>query len=446
MRARYWRAFAALALLGGCAHSLDRRWASAEFEETPAFHAALIDQQFRDPSLARGAYASVSVYSYPMPVSGPGAVTLRELSDHGQLAYIETLGRLGRQADALRAALAKPIGGAAAASSTDPMVDESEFARTLVVSVAKDAQARPGDRLMRTVVEIAPDGGFRFAGYKIVATDTRTLNVEHLEQSTTTSLQANLSAKPPIPAGIQAGLTGGATNGQSSSTEIAPSFENLSVDITPPMLRITRESERNLDLTGNTIIALSLFATPDAVMRSEGERFQLASATSLYRGETPLSPARASLHLARLQTLGRCPVTASVRMLYQVRKIEAGERSYDEGTQSVRIVSDATKPVHATLIPAEDLTGPLYGILAEGRLIEADDRKARLPLVFADYELARDMARWMAAMHARGLGSGVRLLLGGDPIPETYPTTLTAIRVDRAASVAQCGLTEARLR
>lgn len=318
------------------------------------------------------------------------------------------------------------------------------FARTLVISVAKDTHARPGERLMRTIVEIVPDGGFRFAGYRVVATDTRTLNVEHVDQSSTATLQANLSAKLPVASGLQAGLTGGMTNGQTSSADIAPSFENLSVDITPTLLRVTRESERNLDLTGNTIIALTLVAAPDAPARSEGERYQLGSVPSLYRGDMPLPPARASLRLARLPTLGRCPVTASVRMLYQFRTIEAGEQNYDEGTQSVRIVSDATQPAHANLIQAEDLTDPLYGIVADGKLIEAEDRGARLSLVFASYDEARDMARWMEATHAHEIG-GVRLLLGGDAVTEPYPAMLSAMRVDRPASPAQCRLTEARL-
>lgn len=391
MRTRLGAAAAALALLAGCAHSLDRRWDSATFTETPAFRIALTDPHFRDPSLAHGAFASVSVYSYPTPASGK-------------------------------------VDG------------DGGFARTLVVSVAKDPHARPGERLMRTIVEIVPDGGFRFAGYKVVATDTRTLDVEHVEQSSAASLQANLSAKPPVPAGIQAGLTGGVTNGQTSSADIASSFENLSVDITPSLLRITRESERNLDLTGNTIIALSLVPAPDASGRSEGERFLLGSAPSLYRGDEPLPPVRASLHLSRLHTLARCPVTASVRMLYQYRKIEAGERNYQEGTQAVRIVSDATLPAHATLIQAGDLTGPLYGILTQRGLVEAANHDARLPLVFADYDSARDMARWMAATHARGIAGGAQLLLGGDQIPEPYPASLTAMRIDRPANAAQCAL------
>jgi hypothetical protein len=148
---------ALVVLVAACAHPEDRRWASMTVGRPKA------DE-----------IPSVSVYAFAPPKSD-SRTGVRDLSDQGQAAFIDALAESPAGAAVLRKALVTPLEGEGGAGA----VDWTRLARTIVISVRKGLKSDPGDRLMRTVVTIKPrgvmgePGPFEFAGYSVVATDTK---------------------------------------------------------------------------------------------------------------------------------------------------------------------------------------------------------------------------------------------------------------------------------
>jgi hypothetical protein len=106
------------------------------------------------------------------------------LSDHGQQAFITALAAKRLKANDLKD-LSKAPDGEATTS------DHNSWDRTMVVAVSKGSAAGPADRLIATKVVIRPLN-FAFTGYTVVATDTKTIDVAHLETDLDRSLTGEI--------------------------------------------------------------------------------------------------------------------------------------------------------------------------------------------------------------------------------------------------------------
>src|ERR1700754_18758 len=234
------------AVVSGCTHPEDLRWKASETAKP----------------LAKEEMPSVSVYACSPPKQG-AHTGVRDLSDRGQAALIEALAKSPGAASDLRKAVSTPF----ESEGGGGVFDRSRLSRTVVISVLKGAASQPGDRLMRTVVTIAPHRlsgdstfPFEFEGYTVAATDTKVQDIAHLETTTEASLATKLA--PKIGNFGDNEVSSGVTHTQKSTADIVQQYENLGVDIQPTALIVTRESERGLDVVGNTLVALTL-ATPD---------------------------------------------------------------------------------------------------------------------------------------------------------------------------------------
>ena len=156
-------------------------------------------------------------------------------------------------------------------------IDTTSLARTLVIAVSRNdfttSTFNPADRLVRTRITIMPDpgSGFIFTNYTIAATAYTTTNIDNLSLTHSSTLSAELD---PTLAGLIKG-TGkfGATSANSATdtASISAQIENLTVwvDDKSNSLIVYRQSERGLDLTGTTLIKLSLTA------KDSGRRFDI---------------------------------------------------------------------------------------------------------------------------------------------------------------------------
>lgn len=422
-------------LLVGCSHPENFRWSG-----TPDYQRSRdVGQALDDVKTLTGndwKQSQVTVYAFATPSKDASALTVKDLSDHGQAAFIHAMTQPNIKPDDIRAILANPS-VAASKSSLTPKKVQNRFDRTLVATVTKGLDARPGDRLMWTWILVKPSN-FKFDGYTVLATDNEILNIEHIQNQTTSSLQGQASASLPAPANPSVGITANVNNQYTTSADINQQYVKNSVDIIPNFLRVYRESERNLDVAGNTLISLSVVTEPDKWHDPAIEStVLLASNPILSKSGMPLAPADATIDIALVKRPPHCPLTAQVRLVSQIRKITSNADSYVEGNQQISIEQHATPWADAEIVSADEVQPNMWQITAYDPghqlyipVTAGTLNDENLKLVFDDYETARNMAHWMMKKQAYSIGKNeLKLKLDTGGISHSYPR-LIAMRVE----------------
>jgi hypothetical protein len=221
-------------------------------------------------------------------------------------------------------------------------------------------------------------------------------------------------------------VSGSLSNQYTTSANILQQYEQLGVDIVPTFLRIYRESERNQDAAGNTIIKLSVLADP-RLLTSEiaaSTRVVEGSNPKLTKAGVPLSAKAASLDVELIESPLHCPLRAKARLLYEIRKITGNERIYIEGDQVVIVEQHATPWREFVVVSADDVVPAAFGIFNDRRIgiLAKTPSGISVPLAFSDYDTARAMAVWMNEERATTIGNkGIELTLGGAPLRNPYP-------------------------
>lgn len=394
-------------VFSGCVQSEDRRWR------------ALSDPQ---TALPETFWPTVSVYSFAPPLSPSAKTRLRDLASGGQRALIEAIAA-GADPSSLRQKLAPNL-----EPSASRLVDRTRLSRTLVISVRRSNAMPIGDRLMRTVISVKPHAKlFEFTDYSVVATDNRVLSIAHLEDENAKSLDVAL--EPTIAHFGDIKVDGKVSRDQKASADISQQYENLDVEILPGELTITRESERGLDVVGNTLVALTLSLPPDALPPSP---YTVASAQTLFANEKALPAAKAKMTLAPLRFLPQCDLVADVTMHFVLRHVDKGQRYYTEGKQHVSIIKGDTPIKQHVIVRGVDVQAPVYQVQVAmpGGLTNVVARSidgSSKVLVFEDYDAAQAFARWLHGGYGSVIGEGdITLTAGAVPLPQRPKT-----KVDR---------------
>lgn len=427
-------ASAAAAALGACAHPENYRWSDRTrpvFSGTPTAPA--------NSSFANWNTPAVSVYSFATPPPSTSDVTLGELSDRGQAALIGAMTAAGADPAAIRDALLKAP-KPKNEQTEDAVTVEGTYKRTLVANVTKGWDAVPGERLVWTWIDVRPLN-FLFDGYTVVATDNQLLNIEQITNATTTSANASLGKSgsetaqattvgSPLSkvltdvAGSTAGVGGSLSNTYTTTAAINQQYVKLGADILPDELRIFRESERNLDVAGNTLIALTLRLDPSKWTGVGMETSLRVSKQDLAKPDGSLNdPADVTFELAQNQAPLRCALQALVTLHYQSRRPRDG-RSYVEGQQTVTYARASTVPAVVDVVPADEVRKPSWRVYAKATpeiaLHASGPFENELPIDFATYEQARNFVIWLTRMGPKVLGkdepaigkTGLRLTSG----------------------------------
>lgn len=431
-------------LLAGCAHPENFRWRDGA---DPGFGSP-------PPSPPNSEFEwdvpSVAVYSYATPATPPPGLAIRDLSDRGQAAFVQAMTSAGAQPDTIREILARPLSGNPARVEGAASV-EGSYNRTLVATVTEGWSAGPADRLVRTWVDIQPLN-FLFDGYTIVATDNQVLNIEQITNATTGSLQANLgrtSSDTSVATttgtpttnvltdvlGTSAGASANLSQTRTTTAAINQQYTKLSADITARELRIYRESERNLDVAGNTLIALTARLDVrtwehDPGLRRLVDRSLRVTKLALTKADgSPFPPAELQIEVAFQESPPPCPLLADVYLLYEMRRVTDNARSYVEGEQEARYERNRYDRRRVEIVPADVVRRPswrIYGAAVAGgpppRVVMLRDALGRTqPLDFLSYQQARNFAEWMNRHRAQLQGPSLRIgaagleLYSGDP-------------------------------
>jgi hypothetical protein len=214
----------------------------------------------------------------------------------------------------------------------------------------------------------------------------------------------------------------------------------LSADIDPKELRIYRESERNLDVAGNTLISLSLQVDPskwtDVTAQVKVHRVTKLVVTD--KGAF-LDPDKITIEAPLEVAPPPCPLQAKVTLLYQLRRPTGNARSYVEGEQNADYINSRV-PLTGEgkiidLVPADAVRPPSWQVFGQNDaklpLGATDLFSQEQPLDFSTYEQARDFAVWLnqpsvqawfSKNPAKGLALGTEgLKLAIDPVAQKGP-------------------------
>ncbi len=426
--------FATVLLLGGCAHPENYRWSdleAARFTGRPTAPAGSSFKVWGTPA--------VSVYSFATVSPNTPDATVRDLSDRGQAALIRAMTAAGADPNAIRDALLKAP-KAKAEPTEDAVTTEGTYKRTLVANVTKGWDAVPGERLVWTWIDVQPVN-FVFDGYTVVATDNQLLNIEQITNATAASLNASLgksgsetsvtnTSGSPVSkvltdvAGSTAGVGGTLSNTYTTTAQINQQYVKLGADILPEELRIYRESERNLDVAGNTLIALTLKLDPTKWSGVGMDTTLRVAKQDLAKPDGSLSdPADVTFEVVQNKAPPRCALQAIVTLHYQARRPRNG-RSYVEGEQTVTYEKASSAPTLVDIVPADEIRKPTWRVYpkanSEIALHATGPFENDLPIEFTSYEQARNFAVWLGQMGRKVLGrsqtaignTGLRLISG----------------------------------
>jgi hypothetical protein len=432
-------------VLASCASPEERRWAKGFTPKVASLP--------KPPARSRFEWnkPSVAFYSFATPSPSATPPTIKDLSDHGQAALIEAMTAAGAKPEDIRDALARPLTQKAASTEGVATV-EGTYKRTLVATVSRGWNAGVADRLVRTWIEVLPLN-FVFEGYTVIATDNQLLNIAQVTDTSSATLQAQLgrttsdtsattTAVPPVTdvltnvLGTSAGLTGNVSRQRVTNATINQQYTKLGADILPTELRILRESERNLDVSGNTLIALTLRVDPrrwrDDLGAPPGQLQESSQRVTKMRLANEAgamhSPADAILEVTLQNSPPSCPLIADVYLYYEMRKVTENAGTYVEGKQKADYERGVYEKTRVELVPAEAVRRPSWRIYAGPQDITLKDVFGRnLPLDFINYEQARNFAEWLnqnrAAISGSGLKigkAGLRLFSGDSQLP--FPT------------------------
>lgn len=371
----------------GCSATppVQRRWATIESDSTG---------KVVEPALWVGAFGSDSP-----------SLSIKDLSDHAAAAYIEALGKTpALTVDSLRSAIAKNI------SSAKPLLDTTSFDRTLVITVSKQG-FQPADRLVRTEIDITPtdDQPFQFSDYSATATTYGSVNIETLGATTTAS--RGIEIDPSFTGKLvgSAKLTAGSSETYTDQATIAVQDEVLTVYKKNRSLVVYRESERNADLTGTTLVKLNFQI--DKQKSGDVEEWAVTDLKLIdEKLNTPLAPDKASIGLKFARFAKPKPLKVDAVLRYVVRHVVKGQETYTESDDDVLFI-DGTVQRTCTLITASTLNisrwyveSQVPGNAAPTPIQLEDATGNAVAFAFLDYDEAQAFVHWRSHTGATAIG------------------------------------------
>lgn len=386
---------------------LDNRWA----EKSQVPQTVEDSKDLNNPN-------SPQLWIAAVPTESGSRMKPKDLLDHAGASYFEQLANFSKTASEFVELSGAPLG------PNEKTLDTTSFDRTLVVTVSKGAYS-PGERIVRTKVAITPKN-FSFSNYTIAATEYSTINIDNITSTQSVGYGAELS---PNLTGTIAGtgkLSANYSNAISNTAQISQRIEQLTVSIRGDSLIVDRESERGLDLTGNTLIRLSLRVKApydDSLVDS----LVIVNSTKIRDDKGLLSPEKASISFITATITKPIDFKADASIEYVRRRILNGASTYTESDDEIQwVVNPLPAPkIEFTLIPRREMEVPRWVIMT------SDQKQALLiktlggtqQFMFTDFGAAQELVGWLKKMCASKVGS--QPLLIADVGDTTYPIELT---------------------
>lgn len=344
--------------------------------------------------------ADVSVV---MAASVPVTATKKtgtDLPERAEAAYIVELSKKSQTVADLQKNLAATIGSKEESSS---LQDNSQFLGTLIVTVSQTGSFNPADRLERTEVEIVPTNA-KIKSWVAVQTAYSTVNAGQVQSSLQKGGGLTLGISPPVlPITIGGNISQQAT--RSDMLQISQRIEDVTPLIEDGKIRILRHGGFGLELTGNTLLTVTLVPTSFAYP----ELFSIKDFKD--NKETWLKPNKLVLNAQTTKVpRGIDNIKAKVTLKYTLRHVISGDETYQESDDTVKEITRVTKPKDVTLVPANQVERPTFGLFATSGefkemplYIKRQERQESTSFCFSDYESAQALLDYLNRPHAEKL-------------------------------------------
>jgi hypothetical protein len=283
---------------------------------------------------------------------------------------------------------------------------------------------------------------FSFAGYSLVATAYNSLDLDKVDvkndYSGSAEINPTLSGTIKGPLDLKAGIDH-STEHSYTITDVAP---KPYIDLQPCKLTLTEGSEPNQDLTGSTIVKLTLVAnsftsaaaTPTTRCRDTQNDVVyhfISSSQNFFKDGKPLPPSKAALTAANVQ-YNRGTLHAKVKMDYEYRYVSWGASTpiedddrakYSRGTVFASNDGRQSSPDgHVAVVDGGDPGGALWALCTGPSTLAAKQADGQSgTLLFDDLTKATEMVSWLAIRKSWMLGT-TSLSVSGRGQPSPFPT------------------------
>ena len=264
---------------------------------------------------------------------------------------------------------------AAAGAAQVPAGDEPVFHRTMIVTVRKEGQFNPADRLEATDVTIRPRNA-RFEGWDAIATAYTAINAGSVQLSQARGFTESLTAGTPASAPASGSLSLGAsqTDTRNETFTAQSQAETLTATLSDggTTLRIHRQGGYGIDLTGNTVLKVDLAydgsTAPGGAARN-GVLYRTWAVRAYADAKGHRLQPRA-LEFVATDAAGLppgTPVQADVYLTYTLRHVISGEKTYEERDDVVREITAGPVGTQVTLISSREAAATGFGLVVSSR-------------------------------------------------------------------------------
>jgi len=326
------------------------------------------------------------------PVPKPVAKTGADLTERAQAAYITALSEKSKTPDDLRKNFDSRIGNA-----VEPTVRSvTSFDGTLIITVSEVGPFNPADRLERTEVEIKLDQ-VRIRSWSAVQTAYSTVNAGTIQSTLQKGAELGVSAPSTLPVGVTA-------KGAILSSRSEQLMASLRIDDVTPMfdpvngsIKIVRHGGFGLNLTGNTILHATFEPKPEYTAYPE----LFSVITTDENGWLLPDKLKLNVQTTKLPR-GIGDITGTVTLTYIIRHVLKGDKTYQEGDDIVKMITNKRVQERITLIPSEKIQHQTFGLksnsgdfIGQPLYIKRPQRIEDTPLCFDDYGSAQDFLDYL---------------------------------------------------
>jgi hypothetical protein len=184
---------------------------------------------------------------------------------------------------------------------------------------------------------------------------------------------------------------------------VSTRIENLTTNIDFDTLDIYREAERGIDLSGNTLVNVSV--TPVNKPRDQRTDWAyVATSVKVMDSGAVLTKDAAEIKTADLNYIFPKDMTASVTFDYVMRRVAVRSNEYSEHNQTAFYEKGRCENDTAIVVRARDILIPLWYIVEANQAIQLNDGLSTRTLTFVSYTTAHRLVEWMKHTKAPTIG------------------------------------------
>lgn len=434
-------------MLSACAidskNVVENRWASMVRVSCQSASCKQVDEPFHDPAKMQTVDYQPTIRVTSETVSekaadGGSKLAIKDLSDHGQSTLVEKLdASLQRKPDKqthtkLLDAIGMSATKSAAAGDTIGHASATTLKRTLVVNVMSNKHLQPGDRLQNVTITVTPRNA-SFIAFSNAKTESVTTEFGTITQTTERSVDATLS---PTLTGAIVGtgeLTASSSTSKEAQGKVIEAITPLNLNIDGKALTIQKQANSHIDISGNTIVSVTLSVDPDVSSEKTTWTAFTASSVNLVTKGALISDCAAPTETTETkpactisgalttylddETLFKQGVLADIAVSATTRLVRSGANTITETDDDIILVDTESSPTAPqVLIPRNAIVGEKYMVIGSSSThrcpvkVGVKPFPGTYPLLLQDKDGAKQVTLWLKSKRPHQLTSDTLLL------------------------------------